>query len=223
MRTAHAPFRLLRTTAIGATILGLAAGAHLVAGGTLPVPPLMAALLALHVLCSTVVTQFRLGLPAMLALLATSQLALHQAFGFLSAGIPRGSMPSGIPLHDHSLSAEAQTSAMLQSAALLGSTGQSGAVGMDLMSHANALSGAMVPAHIVATLVTAVVLAQGEKALWALAGWLRPLYRSASAIRPLPARQARPAVAPMPLPQLPWRNLPPDPQRGPPALAAFFV
>ena len=221
MRTTHAPFRLLRTTTVGATILGLAAGAHLVAGGTLPVPPLMAALLALHVLCSTVVTQFRLGLPAMLALLATSQLALHQAFGFLSGGIPKGSLPSGITLHDHSLSAEAQTSAMLESAALLGSSGQS-AVGMDLMSHANALSGAMVPAHIVATLVTAVLLAQGEKALWALAGWLRPLYRSASAIRALPARQARPAVPPMPLPHLPWRNLPPDPQRGPPAFAALF-
>ena len=85
----HAPFTLLRTTAVGATILGLAAWAHVAAGGALPSPAIMAALTSLHVLCSTVATRFRLRLPAMTALLATSQLALHQALDALDTRIVR--------------------------------------------------------------------------------------------------------------------------------------
>ena len=50
----HSPFRLLRTSVVGATILGLAASAHLLGGGTLPAPPIMAAILALHLLCSSI-------------------------------------------------------------------------------------------------------------------------------------------------------------------------
>lgn len=218
MLSTHAPFRLLRTTVVAATILGLAAGAHVVAGGTLPAPAIMAALMSLHILCSTVATKFKLGLPAMTGLLATSQVVLHQAFEMLSGAMPAGALTVGV--HDHSLSAEQQTSAALHSAALMTSSGTSG---MDLMNHSGALSGAMLPAHIAATLATALLLSQGESALWALANWLRPLYRRATTVLLLPARQARPAVSPRPLPRLPWRNLRPDTRRGPPNAWAVFA
>lgn len=226
MRYAPAPFRLLRTTLVAATILGLAAGAHVSAGGVLPAPFIMAALMALHVLCSTVATKVRLGFPAMFALLATSQLVLHQGFATLSVAIPTVAIPSG--MHDHSQSAQAV--AVLQSVALApaGSAG-----GMDLMNHSmdfsgsvlagSLMSGWMMPAHVVATVVTAVLLAQGENALWALANWLRPLCRTSAAVLLLPARQARAAVPPLPLPRLPWRNIRPDTRRGPPPLTAVFA
>lgn len=230
MRYAPAPFRLLRTTLVAATILGLASGAHVSAGGMLPAPFIMAALMALHVLCSTVATKVRLGFPAMFALLATSQLVLHQGFATLSVAVPMVAMPSAMPsgMHDHSQSAQAV--AALQSVALApaGSAGS-----MDLMNHSmdfsgsvlagSLMSGWMMPAHVVATVVTAVLLAQGENALWALANWLRPLCRTSAAVLLLPARQARAAVPPLPLPRLPWRNIRPDTRRGPPPLTAVFA
>lgn len=213
MRRTHAPFRLLRTTVIGATVLGLAAGAHVLAGGSLPTPGIMAALMALHILCSTVATTMRLGLPSMVGLLASSQLVLHQAFNSFSA-MPAGTLPPG--MNDHPLSADEQSAAMLQAAGAMGS-------GMGLTQHGAALSGWMLPAHIAATLATAVLLTQGENALWALANWLHPLSRGADVALPLPAQQARPAVPPAPLPRLPWRNLRPDTRRGPPHSRATFA
>ncbi|PYI69740.1 hypothetical protein CVV68_01115 [Arthrobacter livingstonensis] len=214
MSHAHAPFRLLRTTVIGTTVLGLAAAVHVLAGGSLPGPGIMAALLALHVLCSTIVTTVRIGLPAMVGLLAVSQLVLHQAFDSFSAAIPAATVPPG--MHDHLHSAQEQSAAMLHAAGAMGS-------GMGLMQQATPLSGWMLPAHMTATLATAVLLAQGENALWTLANWLRPLWRGAAVVPPLPAQQASPATAPAPLARLPWRNLRPDTRRGPPYCRAVFA
>ncbi|MHA7271364.1 hypothetical protein [Arthrobacter sp. HLT1-20] len=209
------PFRLLRTVSVGATVLGLAAGAHLVAGGTLPAPGIMAALLALHVLCSTVATHFRLTLPAMVALLGSSQVVLHQAFETLSHSATAA--PGAAGVHQHTMSAEAST------AALLAAVNTASAPGMDHLGHAGAMSGWMWAAHIIATLAAAALLAYGEDALWSLASWLRPLYRRAAVVLLPPAQSARPGVIPRPLPRLPWRNLRPDTRRGPPALAAVFA
>lgn len=211
MRRTHAPFRLLRTCFIGATVLGLAAAAHVLGGGSLPGPGIMAALLALHTLCSTVATTFRLGLPAMTGLLAASQLVLHGAFDAFSATVPLVDVPGGG--HNHSLSAVDQSAAMLHAAGAMGS-------GMGAMGHAAALSGWMGPTHVAATIATAVLLSQGENALWALANWLRPLCRTAAVVPPLPARPADPRLVPAPLPRQPWRNLRPDTRRGPPVPAA---
>lgn len=213
-RRTNAPFRLLRTGLLGATALGLAAGAHVLAGGTLPGPGIMAALLSLHVLCSTAATAIHLGLPAMTVLLGASQLVLHKAFDAFSAAVPAVSMPPGMGHHPPSMAE--------QSAAMAHAAGAMGA-GMGPMDHADALSGWMVPAHVAATLLTAVLLAQGENALWALANWLRPLCGPAAVVRPLPARQAIPKVLPALLPRLPWRNLRPDTRRGPPSLAVVFA
>lgn len=211
-----APFRLLRTATIGATILSLAAAAHMLAGGVLPAPSIMAALMALHILCSIVATKFQLGLPAMMGLLATSQLVLHQAFDTFSVSIHTSvateSASSLASMHQHGGSADAYA-AMLPDAGALG-----------MVHHGVAMSAWMLAAHIGATLAAAVLLAQGENALWALAAWLRPLYRSAAVVLLLlPARETRPGLAPLPQPFLPWRNVRPNTRRGPPSFAATFA
>ena len=208
----HAPFRLLRTTLVGATIFGLAAAAHLAAGGTLPAPPILAAILALHILCSTVATSFKLNLPAMIALLASSQVVLHQGFDTLSHSAHAGADGPDIAAHQ-SMSAEAYASLMMGHASS----------GMEAAGHAGAMSAGMWAAHIAATLATAGLLSYGENALWSLANWLRPLYQRATAVLVIPAQSARPTLRPRPLPRQPWRNLRPNTRRGPPLSAAVFA
>lgn len=216
----HAPFRLLRTSVVGTTILGLAAGAHLLAGGSLPGAPIMAAILALHIMVATFATTFRLSLPAMTALLGAGQVVLHHAFTALSHTMPMAAGPGmGQAAHHLGGHAAAHTDAhmaqlLAQAAPLAVNTGEA-------VAH-TPLSGAMLAAHVAASLLTAAVLAHGENALWALAGWLRPLCRSAAVVRILPAQQPALALLPSPLPHLPWRNAPPDTRRGPPQLRTHF-
>lgn len=211
----HAPFRLLRTVAVAATVLGLAAGAHLLAGGSLPVPPIMAALLALHILVSTAATRFRLNLPAMTALLAGSQMVLHQAFESLSHGARLAAGGGGEALSHHGMSAEAHA------AALLAQT--TAAPGLETMGHAGAMGGWMLMAHAASTMAAAALLAYGENALWALANWLRPLYRGAAVALSLPVDPEGGGFVVRPLPSLPWRNVRPNTRRGPPARSAIFA
>ncbi|MFB9165151.1 hypothetical protein [Arthrobacter psychrochitiniphilus] len=213
----HAPFRLLRTTAVATTILGLAAGAHLLGGGTLPAPAIMVAIMALHILCSTIATRFQISPATMVALLASSQLVLHQSFEMLSHGVRAGVAPGAPAMSHHGMSAEEHASAMMASSVPLASSG------IENLSHTVQMSPWMWAAHIAATLAAAVLLAYGEDALWALAGWLRPLYRSAAVVLEIPAKSSRPAIMPRPLPRLPWRNLRANTRRGPPAGVAIFA
>lgn len=210
------PFRLLRTVVVGSTIFGLAAGAHLLAGGTLPAAPIMGAIVALHLLCSTIATKFRLTPAVMVSLLASSQTVLHQIFSLLSHGTHDGAA-GGVPGLDmaahHGMSAPDMAALMLAHASS----------GMEVGAHAGPMSTSMMAAHIAATLLTAGLLAYGENALWSLANWLRPLYRCAAVVLVLPTSQAQPAILPRPLPRLPWRNLRPDTRRGPPTAAALYA
>lgn len=209
----HSPFRLLRTTVVGATVLGLAAGAHLVGGGLLPPPAIMAAILALHILCSSIATNFRLTPPAMLALLASSQLVLHRSFEMLSHGSTAHSAPGMAAMDHHAMSAEAHASAMMAATTAVS------APGMEGIGQAAHMSGWMGLVHVAATLTAAALLAYGENALWSLASWLRPLYKRAAVVLVLPVRATLPRIIMRPLPCVPWRNQPPDTRRGPPLSA----
>lgn len=213
----HAPFRLLRTWLVGATIIGLAAGAHLLGGGTLPAPGIMVGILALHMLCSTVATKFKLSIPAMAGLLGSSQIVLHQAFDALSHGAHATGVGGAAAAGHHGMTAEAHAASLLAAAAPLADPATAS------LGHAAGMSGWMLAAHIAATLAAAGLLAYGESALWALAGWLRPLCQRAAVIRLIPVQDARPRIVPRPLPRLPWRNLRPNTRRGPPSAAAVFV
>ena len=211
MRTAaRAPFHALRSAMVALTVLALAAGAHTLAGGQLPSPGILLALLALTALASTTATRLKLNFPAMAGLLGAGQLVLHEAFTAFSGAsfspAPAGAASGRGDLAHHVGSVPLPTG--------IGSTLE--APGLD-----SGLSLLMLAGHALATLLCAVLLARGEAALWALAAWLRPLLRLPAPVTPdavaVPAATGWPAdSAP-----LPWRNLRRYCRRGPPAAVAF--
>ncbi|WP_028266468.1 hypothetical protein [Arthrobacter sp. MA-N2] len=152
-----APFRFLRTGLIASIILGLAAGGHLAGGGSLPAPVILMALCALTILPVAVLTRARLSLPVFAGLLGAGQLCLHWAFCALSPGASSAAtLASGHAGHV----------LWTQAPEALGAVASAHTAGDDWQ---------MFAAHAVATLGTALVLARGEQALWALAAWLCPL------------------------------------------------
>ncbi|NUP60178.1 MAG: hypothetical protein HOQ06_11995, partial [Pseudarthrobacter sp.] len=87
-RPPRAPFHAFRAAALATGILSLAAGAHVAGGGQLPAPGILLAVLALTSLASTAATRLRLSFPAVGALLAGGQLALHELLTAFSAPVP---------------------------------------------------------------------------------------------------------------------------------------
>lgn len=179
-------------------ILALAAGAHLAGGSALPAPAVMLAVLALTALGSTAATRQRLRFPAVAALLAGGQLALHEVFAAVS--VPAAAISGASAPHGSHLSGAAALPAL------------------DHMYGTEATSGPlMLASHALATLASALLLAKGEDALWALAAWLRPLLAL-----PRPAAYDDGAApfapfAPFAVLLRPWRNLRQDSRRGPPS------
>jgi hypothetical protein len=197
---ARVPFHFLRAASVATGILALAAGAHTAAGGKLPAPGILLAVLALTALACTAATRLRLNFPAMTVLLGAGQFVLHEVFTACSAA-GLGIDPDAPDLHHVSRAA----SPIIGTAA--GHLHQPDSPAGTLM----------LLAHALATVSCALLLAKGEAALWALAGWLRPLFRLPEAVRP--DAGVRPAV-PGPPPVAPfrrWRNLRPDSRRGPPS------
>ncbi|MET3951267.1 hypothetical protein [Arthrobacter sp. UYEF36] len=204
MRTAaRAPFHGLRSAMVALTVLSLAAGAHTLAGGQLPSPGILLALLALTGLASTTATRLKLNLPALAGLLGAGQLVLHEAFTAFGAPALAGARPGpagGLAHHAGPVPLPAGFDRPLA------------ASGLD-----PGLSLLMLAGHALATLLCAYLLARGEAALWSLAAWLRPLLRLPAPLMTdavaVPAATGTPAES-VPLP---WRNLRRDCRRGPPA------
>lgn len=205
MRTHHAraPFHSLRSAMIATTMVTLAACAHVLAGGQLPAPGILLAVLALTGLASTAATRLKLSFPAMAGLLGAGELVLHEAFtafgGTLAGEAANASSHHLVP-------------AVLPAGPL-----------KHLQPHEldSPLAVPMLAGHALATLACALILAKGEDALWSLAAWLRPLLRFPSPVTP--DAVAAPAVAGWPTDSapLPWRNLRRDCGRGPPAVVVF--
>ena len=153
----HPRLRLPRAGAVALTVLTLAAGAHLAAGGQLPTLPITMALAAVVGLSAVLLAGLKMTAPLLTAYLSGSQLALHLAFSTLS-----NSVPSGSAMSHHGLSSASASSPVPECAAS--------------HPHLAAVAGSfMTFGHVVATLGTALLLARGDAALWALAAWLRPL------------------------------------------------
>lgn len=196
-RVHQAPFRLLRAAAVSATVLCLAAAAHVAGGGTMPAAGVVLGLSVLTLLPVTLLAGRKLGLTTMAAILAASQLALHQAFTALS------------------------TTAVCTEA---GHHAYAGAGSLECValaaSHGAAQHGAaMIGAHVLAAALTGLLLVQGEEAIWALAAWLRPLAQLPAAVvllvRP---RQAMPSAGTLLRPRT-LCQLRLEPLRGPPAFS----
>ncbi len=205
MRTSRtrAPFHALRSGAISLVIVLLAAGAHVVGGGTLPTAPVLLALVALTALVATLATRFKLNLVAMAGLLGAGQLALHEAFTALTPITAIG------PGANHHLG------------------GESLSPGVDIATtHTHELGTAfgamMLVGHVLATVASAVILTKGEDALWQLAAWLRPLFALPTLVfRPdAGASPVAPGTPDVFIPR-PWRNLRQDSRRGPPAVVVL--
>ena len=199
-----------RATAIGGTVTALAAGAHTWAGGALPHPLILAALLALVALASTALARVTLRLPALVGVLGLGQLALHEAFTAFSsaqAASPEATAALARGRHQHAGDAAAALGSLHPASDVLGAT-----------SHE---SPAMLGLHVAATLACAVVIRRSERAVEAIAAWLRPLARLPRPAAVVPTVRLRP-VPPRPARRvLPWRQLAPPPLRGPPAAPAI--
>ncbi|WP_346927559.1 hypothetical protein [uncultured Arthrobacter sp.] len=199
MTSQRAPFRLLRASAVAAAVQFLAVWAHVLAGGQLPAAPVMTALTVLVLLVVVLLTRWTMTAPILMGILASAQVLLHQAFSVLSVTALPAAAPS---LHLHGTVA--------------GGPGRSEDSG--LSGHVPAdLDPPMLGLHIGATLVTALMLARGEEALWALAAWLRPL----TGVPAVPAPSPSAVAAPVPWRAMirRWRVLRRPPLRGPPVSA----
>ncbi|NUP58873.1 MAG: hypothetical protein HOQ06_05285, partial [Pseudarthrobacter sp.] len=140
-----------------------------------------------------------LSFPAVGALLAGGQLALHELLTAFSAPVPTG------PPAPHS-----------HGAALAGLPGFAPIA--ELAGPANpGLAPLMLATHAAATLGCALLIAKGDAALWTLAAWLRPLAGLPRPAAPVPAPRFRGLFVPLPRPRQPWRNLRQDSRRGPPS------
>ena len=186
-----APLRFPRALAVTTAMIALAAGAHVMAGGSLPQPVIFLGLVALVLAPVMILARFKVAAPAMAALLVASQLILHEAFAALS--VPAGALHTAVG-HLHG------SGPVLPAIALT-------------PDHA-VPSTLMLVLHAAATLATALVLARGEAAVWALAAWLRPLVRILTpvVIPDWPLHPAPPAVVVLSR----WRNLRLPARRGPP-------
>ncbi|WLQ04722.1 hypothetical protein [Arthrobacter oryzae] len=216
MRTHHAraPFHSLRAAMVAAMIVTLAAAAHVVGGGELPAPGIMAAVLALTGMAATAATRLKLNFAAMAALLGTGQLVLHEAFSAFSPPAGPGQPVDAGQYPGHHPAFAPLTGVPFTGGPLDG--GGSAAVHLHLFDSAWA-AGLMLAGHALATLSCALLLAKGEAALWSLAAWLRPLAQLPEVA--MPDAVAAPAAAGWPADSapLPWRNLRADCLRGPPA------
>jgi hypothetical protein len=169
--------RVIRTLAITAVIVGLAAIAHVAGGGATPRPLGLAGLaLGTAYVCAWAARR-RLGPVAITGLLAAGQWVLHHALDALGTPV---CVPvvADVAHADHAGHVAAAAGACAP--ALTGT-----AAGL---TAGHAASGAtMLAAHVVATVVTALLLVTGERSVWAL-------HQLLSALRPAVPRPVAVAV-----------------------------
>lgn len=220
---------LLRGAGVSALAVALACLAHSVAGGVLPGPLVLAVLAVLTLPVTTAAARRPLTAPGTLALLGAVQLALHGAFGALAGhGSPAagpGVVVTGAGTHHEHVgplptgAADALTSA----AGAAGGTGTTSAVPADLLHAVTDTAGAahltgvpMLLAHVVATVLTALLLATADAATRRAAAWWAARRPDAGDL-PVPALPA-PAVPPRAALATPRRTVLPGAvgRRGPP-------
>ena len=140
--------RVARAVAFGVAVLTIAAGAHVAAGGVLPSITVLALLAVPVIMVAVALTGRRCGLVLMVGSMAAAQLLLHETLVALTTQVP-GDMAGQM------------------SAATASTMGHA-------IAHTDGWSVTMTAAHVVATLVTALLLARGEQALWQLVSRLLP-------------------------------------------------
>ncbi|WP_426977567.1 hypothetical protein ACQCSU_00325 [Pseudarthrobacter sp. O4] len=197
--------RLFRSALITGTTMSLAAAGHVLGGGTLPEPAVMAVLAGLLLTPVTWLARRQLSFLTLLGMLGSGQLMLHEAFTSLSPrAICLPSLTDQVSHHDGR------------------------AMGLDCFAAVpssmpvhtgGADSPVLLAGHVLALVSTAWLLRKGEVALWQLVAWLCPLVKLPRPAGIIPVRQRPIAAGPVLVP-LPRRNLRADSLRGPPTAAS---
>lgn len=196
---------LFRAVLITGTTMSLAAAGHVLGGGTLPEPALMAALAGLMLAPVTWLARRQLSFLTLLGMLGSGQLTLHEAFtSLLSRALCLPSLTNRMSHHDGRIMGPECSAAVPPS----------------MTVHASgADSPVMLAGHVLALVSTAWLLRKGEVALWQLVAWLRPLVQLPGPTGFIPVRQ-RPVATGLVAVPVPRRNLRADSLRAPPAASS---
>lgn len=196
----------LRAVLLASLVLSLAAGAHVLGGGDLPEPLLLALLGALALAGASVLGRRRLRRRTLLPALGAGQLLLHAAFAALAVPVtsPGQLTTAGAHgAHAHGVLVPLTGTGALDAAVEAASTG-------------------MVAAHVVATVVTALAAVSADRAWAAAAAWLTRLFPALLVLLagvvagPAPRARRTPAVR-CALPRAVVLSA--RPRRGPPVAA----
>jgi hypothetical protein len=176
--------RWVRGLLVGSTALGLAVGAHVLAGDGLPTTGIALAALVATVLPAAVwLTRGPLSLPRVLPAATALQVALHVELSVLA----HGGHGASTGLHtDHAahLDPAALQALLQQQAALAGPA-----------AHGLVPSAPMLAAHAAAVMLTSVALATGDRAAAWLLTWLSAVTLLVrAAVQPLPDARRRGVV-----------------------------
>jgi len=158
---------MARAAAFGVAALALASGAHVSAGGALPSVPVLAFLTLPLTMAAVILTSRKCGPALLLSSLTVAQVLLHETLMALTAHVPAEMFAAEVGAH-HGVQSFVSGQVSAHSASAMGS-----AMGDVGLAGAGA-SVAMKAAHVVATIVTALLLARGEQALWQLVARLLP-------------------------------------------------
>lgn len=209
------PLRVARAALVATLVLALTALAHRVAGGALPDPLVLAALAAFTLAGTTAAARLRFTPARLVVLLGGAQVALHQALVVLA---PVGScVPVGVTSgHGGHVASVGD----VVCAAPFGAPVDGGAslVHPEHLATSGTAGLWMVVAHAAATVVLALVLARGERALERFLAWVTPraglpaLVPVPPAVRPRAPRARTVRIASL------WRARR-APTRGPPTAA----
>ena len=188
--------RLVRSLLVTGTVFLLAAGAHVLGGGTLPAPEILLALMVLVLAAVTVVVDLRLSMGKIVAVLGIGQGVIHQALSLVAGETVCGASLPGSSHH------------AVQAGACLAQLHEP-------VTHGNQ-GDAMALAHLLAAAVTAALLSRAEAALWRVVAWFRPLTHALQPITTIRGGRPRIGSGSGPVPA-PWLNQRADGIREPPA------
>jgi hypothetical protein len=191
---ASGSLRGLRVAVVVAAGTLLAATAHVLAGGRLPSAGVVALGSVIPALGGLWLSRRRRGWVSIAAVLGSVQVLLHA--WLMSATAASTCLVGGGGHAVHAAVAMVRCSAVPGMAEMsLATTGLRTPAGSLVGRHLADGSAAMLATHAVAVLLTALVLAAGERAVWQLVQWLRPALRALRA--DLPVIPGRPRAVPV--------------------------
>lgn len=164
--------RIARAAAFGVATLALASGAHVSAGGALPSAMVLASLVLPLTMAAVILTSRRCGLLFLLGSLTAAQVLLHEALMTLTSHAPGEMLAAAVGGQHgaHALVSGPSSGSMSGHS----TSAMDSAMGGVALAGAGGWSAAMMAMHALATVVTALLLARGEQALWQLVARLLP-------------------------------------------------